>query len=304
MENIFSKLKLVHEPTPAMPWIELEYADYSEFRELAQFIDSLDNLARLRQHTQPFFFRGQSNANWTLKPKLVRLLEDLPLEDALGYEFESVCYFRERAHLFHTAIAPAEEAFLEWVSLMQHFSAPTRMLDWTSSFPIALYFAVCEDPLDVPGAVWIVHAEPLWRWMGQKYPNSELLDEKKRRGIFSRHDRFVEFGMTRAQSRLDGYDPDRKSERITAQRGVFTVCERLFADHALIIGEALLAGDGSQRTLPLSKIILSPEAKRYFRLYLNKLNITAATLFPGTDGLGRTITETLRVYRETFSGRR
>jgi hypothetical protein len=103
MEEFFKRLKTIQAPSQTKPWLELEYTDYSNFLHFVQFINGLDNPARLRQQDQPFFFRGQSDAQHTLKPKLVRLLDGVPLREALGYEFDSVCYFRERAHLFCAA---------------------------------------------------------------------------------------------------------------------------------------------------------------------------------------------------------
>jgi hypothetical protein len=300
MNEFFNRLKIIHKAGQDKPWFEWEYTDYSDFHHFVQFINDVDNLAPLRQQHQPYFFRGQSDAQWTLKPKLFRVLEGVPLEKALGYEFDSVCYFRERAHLFSTCLVPAQDEFLEWLCLMQHYSAPTRMLDWTSSFSVALYFAACYEPTNVPGAIWLVQAEPLWNRMRQKYPGCELLDEGKRHKVFSEPDTFIDFGVNRAQPRIDGYDPNRKSDRVTAQRGVFTVCDQLFVDQAVIIGEALLQAPTAKQNLPLCKIVISPEGKKFFRQYLSKLNITAATLFPGTDGLGRTIAETIRVHREAF----
>lgn len=298
MDEFHKRLKVRHEPDQATPWLEVEYVDYEDFTHFMQFINGLDNIAQLRQQRQRFFFRGQSSAEWTLKPALVRLLEGMPLDNALAYEFDSICYFRERAHLFCESLVPGQAEFLEWICLMQHFSAPTRMLDWTSSFTVALYFAAYEEPADA-GAIWLVHAKPLWNWMRETYPRSELWNEERRREVFSSCDSFVEFGRV-APPRLDGYDPDRKSERITAQRGVFTVCEKLFVDHAVLIGEALRDGAAAEKNWPLVKIVISPEAKKFFRRHLSSLNISAATLFPGTDGLGRTIAETIRVHRETI----
>jgi FRG domain-containing protein len=85
------------------------------------------------------------------------------------------------------------------MALMQHFSAPTRMLDWTSSFTVALYFAVCQEPIEVPGAVWLVHAEPLRKWMYQKYPDPELKNDDARRAILDDRESFIEFGLHQAR---------------------------------------------------------------------------------------------------------
>jgi hypothetical protein len=47
-----------------------------------------------------------------------------------------------------------------WYFLMQHYGAPTRILDWTVNPLVALYFAVRER-IEENGAVWVV--DP-WRW--------------------------------------------------------------------------------------------------------------------------------------------
>ncbi len=300
MEEFFKRLKTISKPSDAAPWLEVEYEDYLNFHHFVQFITDFDNLPLLRQEHQPFFFRGQSNAEWTLMPKLFRLLDRVPLEDALRYEFDSVRYFRERAHLFLASCVPTEDDFFGWLALMQHFSAPTRLLDWTSSFVVALYFAVFDEP-KCPGAVWLFNAEALWSWMDAVHPPSELMNTSERHQIVSSCDKFLGFGLKRARPRLLGYDPDRKFDRIITQRGVFTICEQLFVDHASIIGKALIDAVTAKKNAPLCKIVISPKGKRFFRKYLNKLNVTASTLFPGTDGLGRTITETIMVHRETFA---
>jgi hypothetical protein len=113
VEEFLKRLKTVHMPSKDEPWLEQEYTDYSDFRLFAEFIRGFDNIAKLRQEDQPFFFRGQADGRWTLKPKVVRLLEGIRLDEALKYEHDSIRYFQERAHLFSSSRLSEKDDILE-----------------------------------------------------------------------------------------------------------------------------------------------------------------------------------------------
>ena len=59
------------------------------------------------------------------------------LEDGLLRRFK-------RQYYQYSTSNPEDNNFSEWYSLMQHYGAPTRFLDWTYSFFVAIFFAIEE----------------------------------------------------------------------------------------------------------------------------------------------------------------
>ncbi len=303
MIDFQEKFYVSRTPNLINPWFEITCKDHEDINNLMHFVNLIDNNAKLTEFEQPFYFRGQANSSWTLKPKMTRILEGMKQEEeALKYEYQAFEYFRERVHLYipKTSI-PLDDTY-ECLCLMQHYSAPTRLLDWTTSFWVALYFSVFEiivDPTkpseEVDGAVWIVPTQSMWSAMEIDQPKR---DWKK---ILSSMQDFIKFGTSEALPTLTHtYRSDLKSERVTIQRGVFTFNEKLDCDQANVIGTALMQRYPNDKAKQLCKLIITSEQKKHFRRHLTKLNVSAATLFPGIDGLGKSITEILQVQRETF----
>jgi hypothetical protein len=79
-------------------------------------------------------------------------------------ETRGLAYFRQRARLHLTSV-PADEDLLGWLTLMQHYGAPTRLTDWTYSPFVALFFAYQAIPAGSgaqDAAIWMLNA-PLIR---------------------------------------------------------------------------------------------------------------------------------------------
>jgi len=82
------------------------------------------------------WFRGHAKVYGDLTPKLFR-------KQWLRADFESwlIENFKRGAPALERDI-PDYEDHIEWLFLMQHHGMPTRLLDWTKSILIALYFVV------------------------------------------------------------------------------------------------------------------------------------------------------------------
>lgn len=109
-----------------------------------------------------YWYRGVSKANYELKPKAYRKSEfegirkfsrSKPDEEEIRRGFKT-----SALQLMAEARIPEDEK--DWYFLMQHYGAPTRLLDWTDGALLALYFAVRELRKPRDAAVWVL--DPSW----------------------------------------------------------------------------------------------------------------------------------------------
>jgi len=248
-----------------------------DMKELQKQISQYSNSIKLHP---TFLFRGQADSTWTLEPSFTRIANKRALdrEKALQLERESVNKFSISA----SKLLPLENTidltlsrfksqdghgidFPGWFVVMQHYSAPTRTLDWSSSPWAALYFSCCEEEA-CDGALWIADFNKVTvygdgKLSGRKF--SVLMTDKDAPDI-------LQF-MTTFNT----------NERIEAQQGRFSVCTNPLSNHETILTEC----DG------LHKIEIPKELKPEIMVELNRMNISAKTLFPGIDGLGKSIYE-------------
>ncbi|MHB8838964.1 MAG: FRG domain-containing protein [Gemmatimonadaceae bacterium] len=78
-----------------------------------------------------------------------------------SFERDAAIEFQLRAPTRY-ARCPAPNASTDWLVLMQHYGLPTRLLDWTESVLVALYFA-CEDRHECDGALFAIGPQDLNR---------------------------------------------------------------------------------------------------------------------------------------------
>ncbi len=94
------------------------------------------------------WFRGQSDFKYSLTPSIFR--------QGIKYdatEYDEMGMYREFL-LLRECQGKTNLSSFEWLTFMQHYNVPTRLLDWTESLFVALYFSANNKEND--GALYIM----------------------------------------------------------------------------------------------------------------------------------------------------
>ncbi|MEZ8065101.1 MULTISPECIES: FRG domain-containing protein [Vibrio] len=234
-----------------------------------------------RKNYRKWLFRGQSNYEWPLQSSLHRCFDDSERIHHIAdvskkveshYEHEQVMLdkFRCHAHLYLKNL-PDEDDTLSWLCLMQHYGAPTRLLDFTFSPYVALYFALESDVSDA--AVYLVNHDALIK------DDIDTFDGEPERAYQTLFE--DETGI----ECLFSFEPKFSNERLLAQQGLLLAPNNLEYIHERI----LLNYSYSENDFVKIRI---PEKLRYSGLRkLNQMNINAANIYPGLEGFCRSLSK-------------
>lgn len=127
------------------------------------------------------WYRGHADKEWELIPKVQRNFEGTE-EELLRRERYYTNDFQARASVFRSSALPIGE-YGKWLTLMQHYGLPTRLLDWSRSPLVALYFAVSDDNQeDKDGCVWILTPGKLNE--SQRLEKPSVIDGKRYDNVY------------------------------------------------------------------------------------------------------------------------
>jgi hypothetical protein len=263
-----------------MNWPEIQIESWSHFVELMSQFDFG------RPSETPRLYRGQSNSKWGLEDSLSRLLSlDVPFEEAVEIEKMAFDRFFAQAHFFlDPSTLPKRCSILAWWGIMQHFGCPTRLLDWTASPYVAAYFAVAEREED-EGVVWSFDPAAVMD------ASSSAAYDKARSVIRTSEDTRPIFWGSQPIDSVLPFSLTKHHVRVSTQQGGFTVCGRPPRDHGRLVVQAL----GESAKGYCTKLLIRPNQKLAFLRNLMRMNITANSLFPGLDGLGRSIGQMIKL---------
>jgi hypothetical protein len=218
------------------------------------------------------WYRGQSDFLWDLEPSIYR---ENGTNDT---ERELIRDFKLNASRF---INHLPESDFGWLYFMQHYGVPTRLIDWTESYLVAIYFAVLNFNKDSDGVVWLIKPWSL---------NENNISQQS--VPVDSHPKLNEYLLNtdpeRFERRVKGeypvaIRPNRVSPRIIAQKGVFTI-------HGCNTTPLNKLGNNKKgNAIVLEKIKICGKSKLKILKELHMAGISHSVLFPEMEGLAKEI---------------
>ena len=217
-------------------------------------------------------FRGERDERWPLYSAISRYFRNYCVHCSAWPDQEGriLRIFKRKAHVYLEQPPDPDDDF-QWLALMQHHGAPTRLIDFTWSPYVAAFFALERTLGD--GVVWAMNPA---RLASSRAPRRSKVDPRVK-GNFRKHflkgtDRFIWMG-----------EPQTMNRRLIAQSATFALPGVL--DTPV---EEILSGYPDPEDI-LAKFILPNHVREIGMRELYRMNITYASLFPDLDGLAKSM---------------
>jgi hypothetical protein len=234
-----------------------------------------------------WLYRGEHRAGRELRTSLERSCDRHGVPAARRPEMEEALFreFRRAYHQYGTHV-PNRKAVVEWFSLMQHYGAPTRLLDFTYSPYIATYFATEQGDGDC--SVWAVNAP----WAARQSVN--LLRNAGKANVERMEHRFVEgdeevvqgLFLERPYVRAAWpINPFRLNERLRIQEGAFLIVGDV-SESFVSNFEAMPGHDQPENVI---EIVIAGNDRQKALESLFGMGISRTSLFPGLDGFSKSL---------------
>lgn len=252
--------------------------------ELTKAVNSLPN---------HYIYRGHANADWRLESALERIVgDDWSAETASRFESFSFSKFESKFHLYDREnLSPRSK--LAWLSIMQHYGVPTRLLDFTESPYVALYFALeaYSHRSNCDFAIFALDYTSIMDRSIQYIASKDAGFKETRASVLENQDEIFEEIVDRFAYDIAWItEPKEVNARLDRQAGSFL----LSGNRGLRIEEVLRSSiyEGVQ----LYKYTIPRTLYTGLFSLLRKMNITSKSLYGDLDGLARSLRMEMQVY--------
>ncbi|WP_312433769.1 FRG domain-containing protein [Achromobacter sp.] len=240
-----------------------------------------------------YIFRGQANSNWSLQSSLERVVgEGWNSQSAEQFEEFSLERFQSKFHLYDAENCQPNSK-LAWLAAMQHYGVPTRLVDFTESPYVALYFALetFNTSADTNFSLYMFDYRAILDKSISYIKNMDREFCESRQSVRRQQDEIFETIVDRFSYDIAWVtEPKILNARIDRQSGSFL----LSGNRGKKI-EEILSSD-LYNDVDMQKLIIPGELAEGVYALLRKMNVTSKSLYGDLDGLARSIRMEMQVY--------
>lgn len=255
--------------------------------------DSEHLIRSLNELPNNYIYRGHADSSWKLESTLERTIgERWSSEIACRFEDHYLNLFKSKYHIYNGG-EHEPKSKLAWLSVMQHYGAPTRLIDFTESPYVALYFALeAYNPLlknDL--AVYAIDYASIMDESLKYISKRDSGFKKSRNEIAGLQDELFDDVVDRFSYEVVWItEPLELNARIDRQSGTFLIS----GDKEKRI-EALLASD-MYKNVSVLKFVIPYFIYENIYALLRKMNINAKTIYGDLGGLAKSIKMDMQVH--------
>jgi hypothetical protein len=240
-----------------------------------------------------FVYRGHADAQWKLESSLERIIgEHWSGESASKFEEFSLMEFQSKFHLYDREnVQPASK--LAWLSIMQHYGVPTRLLDFTSSPYVALYFALesYNPQTKSDFAVYALDYAAILDKSIHYISSRDAAFHETRATIHQQQDKVFDEVVDRFSYDIAWVaEPQLLNARLDRQAGSFLLSGNRELQIETVLDSAIYHG------AHMTKFRISGALYEGIFALLRKMNLTSKSLYGDLDGLARSIRMSMHVY--------
>lgn len=253
----------------------------------------VDLVARFNEYPNSVMFRGQPRAEYALSSSLERLLGTAwSPGNAIKFEEYSLGKFQSK-YLLYDGTRHVPKSKLAWLGAMQHFGVPTRLIDFTTSPYVALYFALEHYPFDINPdfAVFAIDYSKLMEESIGYIASQRPKFYETRKSINEKQDEVFEEVVDPNKYDIAWIaEPRELNVRMDRQEGTFLLSGNREKRIAEILAEPLYSA------VPMEKLIISGNLHGKAFGLLRKANVTSKSIYGDLAGLAQAIRMELRAY--------
>ena len=250
-------------------------------------LNNLDEIiTTLNSLSNNYIYRGHSDSSWMLTSTLERELDgNVNPSSFKKVEDFYLNLFESKYHIYND-VEHEPKSKLAWLSVMQHYGAPTRLIDFTESPYIALYFALEGYAANMKSdlAIFAINYKQIMDKSLSYMSKKDCNFNKTRNDISGSEDKLFDEVVDRfSYEILWVTEPKEVNVRIDRQAGTFLIS----GDREKRVEELL--GSETYKSCEVYKYVIPKECISGIYALLRKMNVNSKSIYGDLFGLAKGI---------------